>query len=233
MATYDTAQDRVKTLNMAVQYNTNEIRNLEEKMSTIEDIKIEIENIKTEIEEKESEIRGINSEIETLHTLSVMFSPSGIPSYVLDSLVESLNFYIDKYINMIWSNATYQINTSKENSKGEMVTKFTQHLTINGREVSLGSLSGGEYRSFSLAVDFAIIDVLSKEYGMTLSPIMLDEPFDGLDSVGKEDCIHLLRKLAEDRQIIVVDHSPEFQLLFDKQIIAEKRNGITSLNLGM
>ena len=110
-----------------------------------------------------------------------------------------------------------------------MKAKFSEKLVINGNPRSIGALSGGEHRCLSLAVDFAVIDVLETMFGFSLNPIMLDEPFDSLDAANRDRVVDLLEQLAVNRQIWVVDHAAESKAAFSNTVRVEKRNGISAL----
>lgn len=170
-------------------------------------------------------------DLEFYKVLSAMYSPTGAQAYVLDSIIDSFNEVVKDYINLVWPTATYVLNSYKENSKGDITAKFSECLTINGDEVSVGSLSGGEARAISLCVDFAIMDVMQNNFGIKINPTILDEPFDGLDAIGKELIIDLLEKISTDRQIFVIDHSSEAKAMFTKIITVELKNKISTVKI--
>jgi DNA repair exonuclease SbcCD ATPase subunit len=62
-----------------------------------------------------------------------------------------------------------------------------------------------------------------------INPVILDEPFDGLDSLGRELIIDILTKISHTRQIWVVDHASEAKSLFNQVVKVEKRNGISNI----
>lgn len=168
-------------------------------------------------------------ELEFYKTLSMAYSPTGAQAYVLDSVVDSFNETVQKYLDLLSPNMSYILNSYKETSKGDIVAKFSETLTKGGKEVSVGSLSGGEQKGLSICVDFALLEVLETQFGMSLNPIVLDEPFDGLDATGREIVIELLEQLAKSRQIMVVDHASEAKTLFSKVIRVELRNDISQI----
>lgn len=158
-----------------------------------------------------------------------MYSPTGAQAYILDSVIDSFNERVGEYVNLVWSNMTYELKSYKENVSGDVTAKFSELLLMDGKETSIGSLSGGEFRALSLCVDFALIEVMERQFGISLSPIILDEPFDGLDGAGREFIIELLEKFSEDRQVVVIDHASEVKSMFSKVLTVEKRNGITTV----
>src|SRR5690606_25707823 len=121
------------------------------------------------------------------------------PAYVMDTIVDVFNDKIGDYVNMIWPNASYSIQTFKETGSGELRAKFSEKLVIAGDTVSTGSLSGGEFRCLSLAMDFAIVDVLESMFGTKVNPIILDEPFNDLDASNRERAVELLQRISVDR----------------------------------
>ena len=179
--------------------------------------------------EANNRINDIIKEKEILNTVAVFFEPTGAPAYIMDSVVDSFNDSVTDYINHIWPNASYSLQTYKQNKDKSISSKFSESLMINGKSTSIGSLSGGELRALSLAVDFSIIDILNNKFSINLNPIILDEPFNGLDMEGKEMVIELLEKLAVDREIWVVDHASEAKSLFSRTVRVEKRNGTSSI----
>ena len=188
-----------------------------------------IAGLEKEITKHTNDIGAKEIERELYDSVSSMCAPTGAPAYVTDSIVDSFNDAVGTYVDMVWPNATYVLNSYKEKSDGDMVAKFSETLTMNGKDKSIGSLSGGELRALSLAVDFAIIDILSKQFGMPLNPIVMDEPFEGLDTAGREIVISLLERLSADRQIWVVDHASEAKAMFSKVIRVEKRSGVSKI----
>lgn len=170
-------------------------------------------------------------DLEFYKILSAIYSPTGAQAYILDSIIDSFNEAVSNYIHLVWPTATYSINSFKENSKGDVTAKFSESLMIDSKDVSVGSLSGGELRAISLCVDFAVMDVMQNNFGIKTNPTILDEPFEGLDSVGKEIVIGLLEKIANDRQILVVDHSSEAKAMFSKVISVELRNKISTIKV--
>lgn len=179
--------------------------------------------------ELESNISKIDLEIELYKTVSGLFSPTGAPAYVLDSTIDIFNEKIAIYTSHIWHNASYALQSFKENKSGDIKAKFSEKLTINGKDRSIGALSGGEHRCLSIAVDFAIVDVMETMFGIIINPIMLDEPFVGLDNANRERVFELLEKIACNKQIIVIDHSSESKAAFSTTILVEKRNGISNI----
>jgi exonuclease SbcC len=208
-------QRELKELNLKLQNNLE----LESKIKVLRKSRTHIANVKA------SKLR----EIELYRTVSAIYSPTGAQAYILDSVIDSFNERIQEYVNLLWSNMTYELQSYKENVKGDVSAKFSELLVMDGKSISIGSLSGGEFRALSLCVDFALVNVMERQFGISMSPIVLDEVFDGLDASGKELMIELLETISKDRQIVVIDHASEVAASFSKVLRVEKRNGISSI----
>lgn len=200
------------------------------KLKNSADLSSKIKALEESVSKSLLYITSNKKELELYKTLSAVYSPTGAQAYVLDSVVDSFNEVIQKYIDIMSPNISYILNSFKENAKGDVTAKFSETLIKSGQEVSVGSLSGGEEKGLSLCVDFALIEVLETQFGMTLNPIILDEPFDGLDAAGREIVIDLLENLARNRQIFVVDHASEAKALFTKSVRIELRNDISVIS---
>lgn len=226
---YNKAQISISEYRNSMNFKTREKETLETQVIKNDDIKSSIQDIVSQAKAFKTRIEGIDKEVEVLETVGKFFDPTGAPAYIMDSVVDRFNDSVTDYINHIWPNASYSLQTYKQNKDKTITSKFSESLMINGKETSIGSLSGGELRALSLAIDFAMVDILSGKFSIDLNPIILDEPFNGLDTPGKELVIELLEKLANDKEIWVVDHASEAKSLFTRTIRVEKRNGISKI----
>lgn len=214
--------------------------------SRINSVEIEIENLNKKLNDNAKLVEKINilhaqhsvletgrlaisADIELQKTVASIYSPVGAQAYVLDSAVALFNEQVVKYVEMLWPNLTYELQSYKENVKGEITAKFSESIVMDGRPISLGSLSGGELKALSICADMALLGILEQQFGLHMSPVIFDEAFDGLDASGKEFALELIRGLSLDRQVVVIDHANEFKSSFSKIIRVEKRNGISSL----
>jgi DNA repair exonuclease SbcCD ATPase subunit len=177
----------------------------------------------------QAQVAQLSEEVEVQKTVASIYSPTGAQAYVLDSAVGLFNERIAKYVGILWGNLTYELQSYKENVRGEVTAKFSESIVMDGRPISLGSLSGGELRALSICTDMALLDLLEQQFGIHMSPIIFDEAFDGLDAGGKEFALELIKELALDRQVVVIDHASEMRAAFDKVIRVEKRNGVSSV----
>jgi len=227
---YQEAQKQVSELKSTVSRHQLQIENHSLKLITTTELLNKIEVLKGAIAKHVNNCALNMQQLELYKTLSAIYSPTGAQAYVLDSVVDSFNEVIQKYIDIMAPNMSYTLNSFKETAKGDVVAKFSETLTKGGKEVSVGSLSGGEEKGLSLCVDFALLEVLETQFGMTLNPIILDEPFDGLDAAGREIVIDLLETLARNRQIFIIDHSSEAKSMFTKSIRIELRNDVSTIN---
>lgn len=226
---YNTAQNAISEYKNSISYKEREINNLSAQIQQQNAIKNSMKDIIAQVTAFNTRNKEIVDEIEVLETIGMFFDPTGAPAYIMDSVVDSFNDSVTDYINYIWPNASYSLQTFKENKDKTISTKFSESLMINGKDISIGSLSGGELRALSLAIDFAMINILNSKFSIDLNPIVLDEPFNGLDTMGKEMIIELLEKLAVDKEIWVIDHSSESKAMFDRTVRIEKRNGVSKV----
>ena len=227
MAKYEKAQKRISELRTVVERRKSQVENINQKIQQQASIVSNRAKEQAQIDKNIEKLACEQRELVVLETISHILSPVGAPAYIMDSIVDMFNEKMSEYISLIWPNADYQMQTFKETKAGDTKAKFSEKLTIGSRDCSIGSLSGGQYRCMSIAMDCAATDVLSSMFGIEINPIVLDEPFDGLDVVGREDVINLLEKIAENRQIIVIDHASEAKAMFSNIIRVELKNGIS------
>jgi DNA repair exonuclease SbcCD ATPase subunit len=81
------------------------------------------------------------------------------------------------------------------------------------------------YSSLEAAVDMAIISVIQQRTGFFPGFLMLDECFNGQSSETKEAVVQVLRTIAENKLVIVVDHHTEMQEAFDQILEIVVDNG--------
>jgi DNA repair exonuclease SbcCD ATPase subunit len=216
-------KSRIDSINIKIQDLNEKLLNNSQLVEKVFNFQSQQKKIKLDIDET-------LKEIELQKTVAAIYSPTGAQAYILDSTVTLFNEHIAKYVDMLWPNFTYELQSYKENVKGEVVAKFSESITVDGRPVSLGSLSGGELKALSICADMSLLAILEQQYGLYVSPVIFDEAFDGLDVSGKEFALELIRDLSKDRQVIIIDHASEMQVSFDKVLRIEKRNGISSLS---
>jgi len=226
---YDKASKKISELRLLINSDQGQINSLQNEINSTLEWEKKVDVLKKSIVKIDSDIKKKAFDLELLQTVCGIYSPTGAQAYVIDYIVDSFNDAITEFVDLIWPNASYKLNAFKEKKDGDVVAKFSETLIINGKEKSIGMLSGGEFRAISLVMDFAVISMLSKQFGMPLNPVILDEPFEGLDSVGREIVIGLLEKLSQDRQIWVIDHMNESKVLFKSVVRVEKRNDVTTI----
>ena len=128
----------------------------------------------------------------------------------LDTIGESASDMLSGIPNM--SNSTIYFEGCKENKDGSIKDEVNAVINMEGIDkIPLKSLSGGEETAIELAVDLAVIDVIETKANKGANFYITDEPFDGLDSICKENCLHILSRSNTNKKIIMVDHSSELK----------------------
>ena len=124
------------------------------------------------------------------------------------------------------ANATIRLEGTKELGTGTVREQVNAIIDNDGElEVPIKSLSGGERSAVDLAIDLAVCQMIQEKANKGIDIMILDEPFSGLDSIGIEQALEMLKTL--DKRILIVEHNN-----IAKEMISEKvtviRTGETS-----
>ena len=91
--------------------------------------------------------------------------------------------------------------------------------------IDLDQISGGQRMAFALALRFA----MAKQFMQGFNIIMLDEPTIHLDEERRRELSNILLSLkGKLKQMIIVTHDPELEIVGDKVLRLKKVNGVSS-----
>lgn len=147
-----------------------------------------------------------------------------IKNYTLQVFQESLDYIGDKATEILskipnMSSASIYFEGCKEGKNGNIRDEVNPIVNLDGEnEIPFRSLSGGEETAIDLAVDLAVIDLIENKLGKGADFLILDEPFNGLDSINSERVMDMLIALDTQKHIILVDHSDVIKAMIDETI---------------
>lgn len=139
-----------------------------------------------------------------------------IKSYVFNNALTELNFRTNQYLNNLFEiDASIKFTTEDQ--------KIETRIVIDGRETSLGLLSGGQHRRFNLAVDLALSDIVARRNGSKINLLILDEYFKDLSESSMEKCLELLK--SRKTPVIIIEHNSIFKNIVDNTFFVRLENG--------
>lgn len=243
-------QDRVNDWNykvLAINQRYNDGSSLLEKeinhlQHEIEKIQLKKKNYAQALETYEKDCKNINNyilfnskelekqtnELKTLdkNTLLSEESVRLIKNFTLQKFQDTLNYIghrATEIINIIpnMANAVIFFENSKETKSGNIKNEVNAIINLEGDSaVPIKTLSGGERTSADFAIDLAVGEMIENMTQKGVNFFIIDEGFDGLDSISKIQCLEILKSLNTDKKILMVDHSSEVkEMVYDTIIV--------------
>lgn len=179
--------------------------------------KRDVESITKKLHEsQESLIKKSQERDET--DKNIILSEEGIrliKNFTLQKFQDTLDYIgqrATEIINQIpnMANAVIFFENAKENKNGNIKNEVNAVINLEGdSEVPIKTLSGGERTSADFAIDLAVGEMIESMTKKGVNFLIIDEGFDGLDSVSKIQCLEILKTLNTEKKILMVDHSSE------------------------
>ena len=162
------------------------------------------------------------------------FGNKGIRSVVLDFITPFLNERANEYLQTLsGSDIEIEFQTQVKNSKGELKDKFDVIVKNSNGGESYKANSAGEQKRIDLSISFAIQDLIMSKDDISTNIALYDECFDGLDTIGCENVVKLLKdRLKTVSTIFVITHSESLKPLFENVITIVKEDGVSRLEKG-
>lgn len=148
---------------------------------------------------------------------------------VLAEIREEVNSQLGKLANV--SQVTLDFVSESYTKAGTTKKVITPVFYVNGHETRLEMLSGGMQTSVELVVDLALMTIVQRRTGALPGWLLLDEAFNGQGTITKEAALEALRVYAEDKLIVVVDHSSETKEFFSQVIEVQNTGGRSAVVL--
>jgi exonuclease SbcC len=200
-------------------------------MAMIAHVQILEKNQKENEENLDKALKKISEserKIDLLTTMKEAFGSKGLKTVVLDFVLPSLEYEINKFLSRM-SNFKVRLDTQKEKATNENDKKEGLFITIineMGEELDYDSYSGGEKVRIKIAISEALAS-LGKNVGFRV----IDEAVNGLDPNMTENFATIFTELQKDYpQMLITSHLPEIQMLFDNVIEVRKKNGVSYVN---
>ena len=197
----------------------------------LETAKDRLKALKAEIFVATSELKLLREELRHYEFWNKGFGPTGLPSFVLDSIMPYLTERTNHYLETLSDgDITMNFSTQSElkSAKGEIRDKIA--ITWEAEGTTNKPLSGGQYKKCEIATTLAMMDLVATRDSAPLDLLLLDEALDGVDEEGYSRIIDLLHKLRSSRKsIFVISHSSEIGEIFERGILVVKEGGIARI----
>lgn len=238
---------KIKNIEVSIEQNQNTYQtNLSRSQAQIESINKRVNSYVEFIANKTKELSeitenyqqllkdlpAIEKEQEVNEFLITAFGNRGLKSYIFEQIVNEINAKANENLTYLFDTdvrVEFNVKETTKKSTGEISNKFETVVTLDGQSKELGSFSGGERRRMILAVDLALSKIIQNRSSKSVSLLVFDEYFEGLDRAGKEKMMDLLKEIT-NTTILVIDHNTEFQNLFDHVISVVKEMGTSTIS---
>jgi DNA repair exonuclease SbcCD ATPase subunit len=145
---------------------------------------------------------------------------------ILAEIAEEANKRLRSLVNT--EHLTISFESEWEAKNGKSKRSIVPVILAHGHRLSYrAGLSGGQRTSVDQAVDLATKIVVSRRTGCQPAFLMLDEVFNGQPPATKEAALEILQQFAQNSLVIVIDHSNDFQQLFNNILEVKINNGVS------
>jgi len=220
---YDTCIKRIDNLKLKQHYNekTLEKTNAEAFDNTqVEYQQQKINTSNTLIHDTNEILAKCQSDIDMLEFWKQAFSPSGIPSMLIDEAIPFMNSTISEILDLV-TNGRYVVSfdTLSTIKSGEYRDKISVNvLDTQTRANSRIQLSGGQTRLIDIATILTLGELQSKIQMVKFNILLFDEIFDSLDEENINNVGAILSKLKVGQTIFIISHKHPDQLEADEVI---------------
>lgn len=105
------------------------------------------------------------------------------------------------------ANATVRLVGQKETGSGSIKDQVNALLDNDGEiDIPIKSLSGGERSALDLCIDLAVTELIEDRTNKGINVILLDEIFNGFDSLGIEHALEMLKTFGVNKKMLLVEH---------------------------
>jgi DNA repair exonuclease SbcCD ATPase subunit len=220
-------KDEMSEITKTIDYNNLNLKNYNQALKNYEtdckNIEDKIENSKKELKDKLEELDKTNREA-VLSEESIRL----IKNFTLQKFQDTLTHIgqrATEIINAIpnMANAVIFFENNKETKTGSIKNEVNAVINLEGdSSIPIKTLSGGERTSADFAIDLAVGEMIENMTQKGVNFLVIDEGFDGLDSVSKIECLEILKSLNTDKKILMVDHSSEVKEMLCDTIVVKR-----------
>lgn len=217
---YKTIQQQVITLEKDITWREKEIADIRKYNDSVKVRNAKIDALVEQLRDFKArqqllnyDILELQNEITNLSILRKAFSTNGIVAYKLETITKQLEDTINYYLALL-SDGQFQVIFRLTGDKLNVV------VVNNSEEVSIDSLSGGEFSRVQTSVLLAVRKTLSKIGGKNINLLFLDEIMGVLDEPGKERLFEVLQE-EEDLNVFLISHEYSHPLIPKIEIIKE------------
>jgi DNA repair exonuclease SbcCD ATPase subunit len=146
------------------------------------------------------------------------FSPSGIPSMLIDEAIPFMNRKVSEYLELI-TNGRYIVSfdTLAETKSGEIRDKISVRVVDTYTKAnSRIQLSGGQTRLIDICTILTLGDLQCNIQDVKFNILLFDEIFDALDDENVTYVSKVLQKLKMGKSICLISHTHQDQLEADE-----------------
>jgi DNA repair exonuclease SbcCD ATPase subunit len=195
--------------------------------------RLELINIRqTQLDTSKTELQEIAADHAAEADFIAMVGPQGFLGAIFDEVLAEISDETNAILGSVPNTAQTTIAFKSESltQKGTVKKSIVPVISVAGHEAPLASgLSGGQQAAVEFAVDLAVNAVVCRRLGVSPGWLILDECWEGLGPVEKEGALEILSKYAEDKLVLVIDHSSETKSSFASTIDIQCRNGVSSI----
>lgn len=218
----DDLQHKLERLN-------SELKELESKDSKVQikKLKNKLKQTEKEFNELELSVKPITDEIEMLKFWKFSMGKNGFSTYLANKSVKVIEGVTNNFLQKFGVEIRVIINGFKINRKGELKEKIEVFIDDGIKEHSFKARSGGERGRVTLAGVLGIHHLINTSTnGKGLNLLLLDEAFDGVDSLGVESIIKIFEKIGITILAISQNITDEFQN--ENSLYVVKENGVAT-----
>lgn len=192
--------------------------------AALESYQKDVANINAEIDVSAKKLVEQKKELKELER-DILLSEESIrliKNFTLQKFQDTLDYIgqrATEIINMIpnMANAVIYFENAKETKSGKIKNEVNAVINLESdSKIPIKTLSGGERTSADFAIDLAVGEMIESMTQKGVNFLIIDEGFDGLDSISKIECLEILKSLNTDKKMLIVDHSSEVkEMVYD------------------
>jgi exonuclease SbcC len=217
---YENSLKECETAKNSLELKYNSVEESEFDKSYLENYQNKLHRLAETASSLNMELKESNELAEILLFWKTGFSPSGIPSMLIDEAIPFMNEKISEYLDMI-TNGRYVVSfdTLAETKAGEFRDKISVHvLDTFTRANSRTQLSGGQTRIIDIATILTLADLNSMIQDVKINIMLFDEIFDSLDDENVGYVAKVLNKLKIGKSIYIISHQHQDHLEADETL---------------